>query len=85
MKLRAKDFPEYYRDPQTNGIVHDSNDAYQEYLKRKIAQKRQNQEKQQTEARLNNLENEISQLKCGINQILELLKDGTKNTPPENS
>ena len=60
MKLRAKDFPEYYRDPQTNGIVHDSNDAYQEYLKRKIAQKRQNQEKQQTEARLNNLENEIN-------------------------
>lgn len=85
MKVRPEDFPEYYRDPNSNGIVHDNNAAYEEYLKKKIAQKRQVHEKQQTEARLNNLETEIGQLKCGINQILELLKHGTKNPPSENS
>lgn len=85
MKLRAKDYPEYYRDPKTNGIIHDDDLAYQEYRKKKLAKKQELAQKQAHEARLNNLESEMKELKAGINQILELIKNGTKDAGTKNS
>jgi len=85
MKLRAKDFPEFYRDPKTNGIVHDDDAAYQEYRKKKLTKKQEMAQKQAHETRLNNLESEVRELKSGINQILELLKNGTKDVGTKNS
>lgn len=84
MKLRVKDHPQYYRDNQSYGIVHDNDKEYAEYQNKKIAQKKVQEEKARLEARLNNLESEMSELKSGINEILSFIKHGTKDPGTKN-
>lgn len=84
MKIKVQDYPQYYRDGRSGGIVHDNDTEYQEYRKKKIAQKRVQEEKHSLDTRLNNLEKEVEGLKTGINQILELLTNGTKDPTTKN-
>lgn len=84
MKMRVQDYPQYYRDNRSGGIIHDNELEYQEYRKKKIAQKRVHEEKHSLDTRLNNLEKEVEGLKTGINQILELLTNGTKDSTTKN-
>ena len=73
-RLKVKDEPFLYRDAQSNGIINSNDAAYNEYLKRKRKTQLLEEEKHNAEARLNKLENDVSELKDGIAQILELLK-----------
>lgn len=73
-RLKVKDSPFLFRDEDSNGIINSDESAYVEYLKRKRTTSRLEEEKASSEARLNRIENEVSELKTGINQILELLK-----------
>jgi hypothetical protein len=73
-RLKVKDDPHLFRDTESNGIINTNQAEYNEYLRRKKQSKFVEEEKLLTEARLNNIESEVSELKQGINQILELLK-----------
>jgi hypothetical protein len=84
MKARVQDYPQYYRDGRSGGIIHDNDAEYLEYKKKKMAQKRVSEQKQSLDTRLNNLEKEVEGLKTGINQILELLTNGTKDSATKN-
>lgn len=73
-RLKVKDHPHLYRDTRSNGIINANQDEYNEYLMRKRKAQQIQEEKETTENRLNKIESEVSELKHGINQILELLK-----------
>lgn len=73
-RLKVKDQPFLFRDTQSNGIINTDDIEYAEYLRRKRQSKILEEEKLGTETRLNKLESDVSELKDGINQILELLK-----------
>lgn len=73
-RLKVKDHPHLYRDATSNGIINANNDEYMEYLRKKRKLQQEQDEKEATENRLNKIESDVSELKHGINQILELLK-----------
>jgi wobble nucleotide-excising tRNase len=73
-RLKVKDDPFLCRDPQSNGIINTNDVAYNEYLKRKRKAQHLEEEKHNAETRLNKLEQDVSELKDGISQILELLR-----------
>lgn len=72
----VKDNENLYRDENNRAIINVDDVSYQNYKKTKEFLKRKHLEEQQKESRLNNLEKEVSQLKSGINQILDILKNG---------
>lgn len=84
-KLKVKDFPGYFRDQSSNGIVNDNDSEYQEYVKKKSLKQKEREEKALLDSRINKLENQVGQLTDGINQILELLTNGPKNHTTKDS
>jgi hypothetical protein len=75
--LKVKDQDGFYRDSSTNTIVNLDNTEYLRYKKSKEYAKIKRDEEHKREARLNNLEQDVRELKDGISKILELLKHGT--------
>lgn len=73
-RLKVKDEPSLVRDSISNGIINTDDVAYHEYLKRKRLSQRLEEERSNSEARLNNIEQDVVALKQGIREILELLK-----------
>lgn len=73
-RLKVKDDPYLLRDVNSNGIINANDAEYGEYLRKKKQINALEEEKLNTEARLNKIESEVGELKQGINQILELLK-----------
>jgi hypothetical protein len=73
-RLKVKEQPFLYRDVASNGIINMDESAYTEHLRKKRLAERVQEEKFNSEARLNKLETDVLELKSGINQILELLK-----------
>lgn len=73
-RLKVKDEPFLYRDAQSNGIINSNDAAYNEYRKKRHQAELLEEEKHTAETRLNKLEKDVSELKDGITQILELLK-----------
>lgn len=65
-----------YRDAESNAIINADNSAHQQYKKNKEFLRNRQIEERQKEARLNKLESEVSSLKQGIDQILDILKNG---------
>jgi hypothetical protein len=75
-KLIATDKDGFYRDLETGGLVNMSQKDYAEFQKRKVIKKELMQQEKTKEERINKLENDVSELKSGISQILEILKNG---------
>lgn len=73
-RLRVKDDPSLVRDNHSNGIINTDDAAYNQYLKKKRLAEKLEEQTSSSEERLNNIEREVSDLKQGIQQILELLK-----------
>jgi len=73
-KVKIKDNPNLERDVNSNGILNIDDSAYRQHLANKQKQKLLEVQKRNAEERINNLENELKELKTGIAQILELLK-----------
>lgn len=72
----VKDHENLIRDEETQAIINVDDVAYQNHKKTKEFLRRKHLEEKRQEARLNNLEKEVSQLKDGIGQILDILKNG---------
>lgn len=73
-RLKVKDEPHLLRDVESNGIINANDAEYNEYARKKRKIKILEEERLSTEARLNKIESEVGELKKGINQILELLR-----------
>ncbi len=72
-RLKVKDSP-YCRDSFSNGIINTDRQAYEEHMKRRQKLQQLEREEELQKRRINKLEQDVSELKSGINQILELLK-----------
>lgn len=75
--VQVKDQAGLFRDSSSNAIVNLDESNYLNYKKSKEYAKLKREEEQQKERRLNNLEQDVKELKDGISKILELLKHGT--------
>ena len=75
--LKVKEQDGLYRDSESNAILNMDNSTYLKYKQSKQSAKLRREDEQRKETRLNNLEQDVKNLKDGINQILELLKHGT--------
>lgn len=75
--VQVKDQSGLFRDSSSNAIVNLDETNYIKYKKSKEYAKLKQDEEQRKEARLNNLEQDVKELKDGISKILELLKHGT--------
>ena len=73
-RLKVKDDPYLFRDVNSNGIINTNDAEYDEYARKKRQIKILEEERLNTEARLNKIESEVGELKQGISQILELLR-----------
>jgi hypothetical protein len=75
--VQVKDQAGLFRDSSSNAILNLDETNYIKYKKTKEYAKIKREEEQHQEQRLNNLEQDVSELKHGIAKILELLKHGT--------
>ena len=75
--LKVQDKDGLYRDSDTGAVVNMDNSAYLNHKRNKEFARKKHEEEKRKETRLNNLEQDVNNLKDGINQILELLKHGT--------
>jgi len=75
--VQVKDQAGLFRDSSSNAILNLDETNYIKYKKTKEYAKIKREEEQHREQRLNNLEQDVSELKHGIAKILELLKHGT--------
>ena len=75
--VQVKDQSGLFRDSSSNAIVNLDETNYIKYKKTKEYAKIKREEEQRREQRLNNLEQDVNQLKDGIAKILEILKHGT--------
>ena len=73
-RLKVKDSPFLVRDELSNGIINTDTTSYEEHTRKKRLRQKLEDEKVNSEHRLNRIESEVSELKLGINQILEMLK-----------
>ena len=72
--LQVEDNPGLVRDAGSNSILNVDTNAYDAHKRnRRLAQAKLEKEHAQ-ESRINKLENDVSELKSGISQILEMLK-----------
>lgn len=75
--LKVKDEDGLYRDTSSQGILNLNDVEYERHKQAKQFLKKKQLEERNKDARLNNLEQEVASLKGGIQQILEILKNGT--------
>lgn len=75
--VQVKDQAGLFRDSSSNAIINLDETNYIKYKKTKEYAKIKREEEQRREQRLNNLEQDVNELKDGIAKILELLKHGT--------
>jgi hypothetical protein len=73
-RLKVKEDPYLFRDVDSNGIINTNDAEYNEYARKKKQIRILEEDRLNTEARLNKIESEVGELKQGINQILELLR-----------
>lgn len=74
--LQVENNPGLVRDTKTNSILNVDNNAYEAHKRNKRLAKAKLEKEQSQEQRINKLENDVSELKSGISQILEILKNG---------
>jgi len=75
--LKVEDVEGLYKDPETQSVVNLNHKEYELHKKNKQAAKKRLHEEHGRISRLNNLEKDVADLKCGIEKILELLKNGS--------
>ena len=74
-RIKVENNPNLCRDSESNGIINVDKEAYKAHLKRKEIGRQKLLEKLNSEHRLNMIESEVKELKQGIAQILEILKN----------
>jgi len=67
--------PQLRRDLNTGSVINIDENGYRNHKKQKALSKQKIELEQAKEERINRLETDVSELKTGINQILEILKN----------
>jgi len=76
MKIKVESNPGLVRDSNSNGIINVDDAAYALHKKNKQTAKMKIEKEQAQEARINKLENDVSELKGDIKEILRMLSYG---------
>ena len=66
--VKVRDHENLVRDPLSNGIINTNNSDYDEYIARRESAKEQ-------QIKSSNMEEDLANLKCEINEIKSLLKE----------
>ena len=70
MTLKVEGHPELERDEYSKGITNIDNDAYTKYMKGALARKQRNSSLEQNTKEINNLKQDMSQVKDMLRQLL---------------
>lgn len=65
-KVKVQDHPDLYRDVTSKAIVNKNKNDYENYMKT-------HRSRLSEKEKINNIENDLSDLKCQINEIKDLL------------
>lgn len=71
-----EDKPGLYRDLDTRAVVNMSDEAYAAFKKSKQAALKRKELEEAKEARINKIEQDVRELKAGIDKILQILSNG---------
>ena len=74
-KVLTTDREGLYKDPETGSVINLNDKEYQKFQQQKLIKNAKQQREKDKEIRLNNLEQELKDLKTGINKILEILNN----------
>jgi hypothetical protein len=72
--VKVKDHPSLVRDMNSYGVVNVDQAKYNAHLLQKQAVAQQRTKEQMHEEKINKLENDVSELKAGLNEILSILR-----------
>ena len=79
MKLiPVKDNPGLFRNSKTNNIVNRNQREYMEYQKKKRMDQIKKENEASKEVRINNIENDLSELKGLVKTLIEKIDDNIK-------
>ena len=70
MTLKVEGHPELERDEYSKGITNIDNDAYTKYMKGALARKQRNSSVEQNTKEINNLKQDMSEVKDMLRQLL---------------
>ena len=70
MTLKVEGHPELERDEYSKGITNIDNDAYTKYMKGALARKQRNSSLEQNTKEINNLKQDMSEVKDMLRQLL---------------
>jgi len=73
--IKVKDFSNLARDPDSGQIVNTNDSAYDQYIARRIAKKREKQKQVAVEGDLDTMKDDLDALKGEIGEIKSLLKE----------
>ena len=70
MTLKVEGHPELERDEHSKGITNIDNDAYTKYMNGALARKNRNQALEEHSKEINNLKQDVSEVKDMLRQLL---------------
>jgi len=73
--IKVKDFSNLARDPKSGQIVNTNDFAYDQYIARRSAKKREKQKQVEVEGDLDTMKSDLDNLKGEIGEIKSLLKE----------
>jgi DNA-binding transcriptional regulator GbsR (MarR family) len=76
METKIEGYNDLLKDTQTGAIISTNNAAYIAALKRSSNMDKQEQRIQQTNAEINNIKGELSDVKDMLKQLLEVVNNG---------
>jgi hypothetical protein len=76
METKIQGYNDLVKDTQSGAILSINNAAYRAALKRSSNMEKQEQRIQQTNAEINNIKGELSEVKDMLKQLLEVVNDG---------
>ena len=69
-KVKVEHYPELRRDEYSKGITNIDNDAYSNYMQGALTRKQRNQSLEENTKEINNLKEDVSEIKDMLRQII---------------
>ena len=69
-QVKVEHYPELRRDEYSKGITNVDNDAYTNYMQGAVARKQRNQTLEENTKEINNLKEDVSEIKDMLRQII---------------
>lgn len=72
---KVKDYPDLIKDMQVGAVINVSEESYREYKRNKKRQEEILNKEKERDQKIENLEKNVEELKLGLKEILEAIKN----------